>query len=343
MKILITGGAGFIGSHFVCHALENGHEVSNIDKLTYAGDLSNLGEYNSSSEHHFFKEDICNRESVENIIFKYKPEIIVHMAAESHVDRSIDCADEFIRTNINGTHALIDASLKYYKSLENKQQFRFIHMSTDEVFGALGATGKFDETMPYRPNSPYAASKASSDLLVRSYFKTYALPVIIVNSSNNYGPKQYPEKLIPLTIMNALEGKFLPIYGSGQQVRDWLFVEDHIEALFSIIEKGQIGESYCIGANNEKTNLDLVHHICLILDQMQPGRITYSDLITYVKDRPGHDFRYASDASKLNKDTGWVPKTSFDDGLKKTIAWYIEKFDVLRSNDTARTRIGLSI
>ena len=340
MKIFVTGGAGFIGSHFVCHALKNGHDITNIDKLTYAGNLENLENYKNYPNYSFYQEDICNRSVVENIIFKHAPDVIIHMAAESHVDRSIDCADEFIRTNINGTHALLDASLKYYKQLENKDNFRFIHLSTDEVFGALGLAGHFDETMPYKPNSPYAASKASSDLLVRSYNKTYDFPAIIVNSSNNYGSKQYPEKLIPLTILNALELKNLPVYGDGKQIRDWLFVEDHVNALFAIISHGKIGESYCIGSDNEISNLDLVRRICEILDNLRPANKSYKELITFVKDRPGHDFRYATNASKLKEHTGWFPRVTFDEGLQKTVEWYLSN-EKLRANSNARNRIGL--
>ncbi len=342
MKILITGGAGFIGSNFVCEALENGHTIINIDKLTYAGNLENLENYKDNPQYQFYQEDICNRTAVEAILSKHQPDVIVHMAAESHVDRSIDCADEFIKTNINGTHALLDATLKYYRNANSKDDFRFVHLSTDEVFGALDDTGKFDENSPYKPNSPYAASKASSDLLVRSYCKTYGLPAIIANSSNNYGPKQYPEKLIPLTILNAMELKPLPIYGNGQQIRDWLFVEDHVKALFSIISRGTIGESYCVGSDNEMNNLDLVHLICDTLDKLHPNDIPYNKLITFVKDRPGHDFRYAINADKLKEHTGWSSQTNFQDGLSNTIRWYIDNFKRLRKNNDARNRIGLA-
>ncbi len=342
MKILITGGAGFIGSNFVRYAIQHGCEIINVDKLTYAGNLNNLNHCQNHSKHFFYQEDICDRLIIEKIIFKHSPDLIIHMAAESHVDRSIDCADEFINTNINGTYTLLNIALKYYKQLLNKNNFRFIHLSTDEVFGALGATGKFDETMPYRPNSPYAASKASSDLLVRSYFKTYGLPTIIINSTNNYGPKQYPEKLIPLTILNALEQKSIPIYGHGNQVRDWLYIDDHIEALFAVIKNGLIGESYCIGANNEITNLNLVYAICDILNDLQPINKSYRDLISFVQDRPGHDFRYASNADKLMHHTGWFPKTNLKDGLKKTIEWYINHFEKLCLNSQARKRLGVN-
>ncbi len=342
MKILVTGGAGFIGSNFVCQALENGHEVINIDKLTYAGNLDNLEHYKDYPSHYFYSEDICNREAIETIVLEHQPDVIMHMAAESHVDRSIDCADEFIRTNINGTHVLLDMALKYYKSLKNKDLFRFIHLSTDEVFGALGFTGKFDETFPYKPNSPYAASKASSDLLVRSYFKTYGLPSIIVNASNNYGPKQYPEKLIPLTILNILEKKTLPIYGDGKQIRDWLFVQDHINALFSIIDSGEIGESYCVGSDNEISNLDLVLCICDIIDNLRPSNASSKELVTFVQDRPGHDFRYATNSTKLMEHTKWNPSIAFESGLRQTVEWYVNHFEKLRTNNQARTRIGLT-
>jgi dTDP-glucose 4,6-dehydratase len=339
VKILVTGGAGFIGSHFVCNALSKGYEVINVDKLTYAGDLGNLEQYREHPTHYFYKEDICNRSNIEDIIFKHKPDVLVHMAAESHVDRSIDCADEFIRTNINGTHVLLGIALKYYR--QHQGEFRFIHVSTDEVFGSLGTVGQFDEQSPYRPNSPYAASKAASDFLVRSYWHTYGFPAIIVNSSNNYGPKQYPEKLIPKTILNALEGKPIPIYGDGKQIRDWLFVGDHVEAIFAIIARGIVGESYCVGANNEMSNLELVLHICSILNNTKLFNVDYNSLLTHVADRPGHDFRYATNSSKLVSHTGWCPKTDFKDGLKTTILWYIEQFAKFKTDGNSRERIGL--
>lgn len=338
----MTGGAGFIGSTFVCDALEQGCQVVNIDKLTYAGNLSNLGVYHTHKNHTFYKEDICHKNEVEQIIFKHQPDVILHMAAESHVDRSIDCADDFIQTNVLGTQKLLDAALKYYKTIQNKDLFRFIHLSTDEVFGALGTTGKFDESMPYRPNSPYAASKAASDLLVRSYYRTYDFPVIIVNSSNNYGPRQYPEKLIPLTILNALENKSLPVYGNGQQIRDWLYVGDHVRALHAIIAHGKIGESYCVGGDSELANLTLVESICAVLEELKPSSAhkSYKSLITFVTDRPGHDFRYATDASKLMQHTHWKPEVNFANGLSETIQWYMNHNDLIGSND-ARKRIGL--
>lgn len=341
MRILVTGGAGFIGSNFVCHSLSQGHEIINIDKLTYAGNLENLGAYYSHKNHIFYKKDISNKQSIKEILFKEQPEVIFHMAAESHVDRSIDRADLFIKTNVLGTQQLLDASLKYFQSLTNKNNFRFFHLSTDEVFGTLGATGKFNETMPYRPNSPYAASKAASDLLVRSYYKTYNLPIIIINSSNNYGPKQYPEKLIPLMILNALEQKPLPVYGKGQQIRDWMFITDHVEALLELMLVGKVGESYCISADNEMTNLNLVQLICETLDRICPVDDSYRNLITFVADRPGHDYRYAIDASKLIKTIRWSPKVTFQEGINRTVLWYLERFEYLRIKHKARKRIGL--
>lgn len=344
MKVLVTGGAGFIGSNFVRFALDKGADIINVDKLTYAGNLENLGSYNQHAKHHFCKADICCAASIQQIISQYQPDSIIHMAAESHVDRSIDCADDFIQTNIVGTYTLLSNAFSYFNSLPAPQKaaFRFIHLSTDEVFGALGNTGKFTELSPYQPNSPYAASKASSDLLVRSYYKTYKFPAIIVNASNNYGPRQFPEKLIPLTILNALENKPLPIYGNGRQIRDWLYVEDHVQALWDVLHHGKIGEQYCIGSDNEISNLEVVHEICDVLDRLHPSQHVkkYKDLITFVKDRPGHDFRYATDATKVKKHTSWVPKTSFTKGLERTIKWYVDHQKNLLQID-ARHRIGL--
>ena len=343
MKILVTCGAGFIGSHFVCSMLEKGHQIITVDKLTYAGNLENFDEYRLHANHFFYKEDICNADALHSLFLKHQPDVVMHMAAESHVDRSIDCADDFIKTNIVGTHVLLDAALRYYKTCALQERFRFIHLSTDEVFGALGLEGKFNESMPYLPNSPYAASKAASDHLVRAYRQTYGLPTIIVNSSNNYGPKQYPEKLIPLTILNALEGKPLPVYGTGQQIRDWLYVTDHVEALYALIKQGQVGYSYCVGSDNEMTNLSLVQVICEFVDQLYFEKCTSSckQLITYVADRPGHDFRYATDASRLKEHTGWKSKTSFFDGLRETVRWYADRYSVVKAHNDSRKRIGL--
>lgn len=343
MKILVTGGAGFIGSNFVCRALHENHKIINIDKLTYAGDLNNLENYQHHPNHIFYHVDICNDIEIEKIIFSHKPDAIIHMAAESHVDRSIDCADSFIQTNINGTYTLLKIVHKYFSQLNNKSQFRFIHLSTDEVFGSLAENGKFDELMPYNPSSPYSSSKAASDLLVKSFFKTFSFPSIIVNASNNYGPKQFPEKLIPLIILNAIEGKKLPIYGSGNQIRDWLHVDDHIDALLLLLEKGNIGQSYCIGSNNEINNLELVYKICSILDYLRPKDISYQSLIEFVQDRPGHDFRYATNYSKLNQHTGWHPKIDFMKGLESTIGWYIKKVNQLNYKFNNGSRLGLMI
>lgn len=332
MKILVTGGAGFIGSHLINLLLNKNYKVVNLDKLTYAGNLENLSECRNNQNYLFYQLDICNGFELERIFEQEQPDAVFHLAAESHVDRSINCAYQFIQTNIVGTYTVLNTTLKYFNQLcsSKKDLFRFINVSTDEVFGSLEVGGKFNETMPYRPNSPYAASKASADLLARSYYKTYNLPTITINSSNNYGPKQYPEKLIPLIILNALKHKHLPIYGNGQQVRDWLFVEDNVEALVCVLQHGRIGESYCVGADNEFTNLNLVKHICEVLDYVKPIKSnklnSYKDLITFVKDRPGHDFRYATDATKLKTDTGWSAKTIFHEGLYKTITWYVNQY-----------------
>lgn len=346
MRIVLTGGAGFIGSNFVKFAIDNDAEVYNYDKLTYAGNLANLAEYLKHPNHTFIKDDICNRKEFSKIVSDVQPDAIVHMAAESHVDRSIDCADEFILTNVVGTHTILDVSLEYWKSLSGtkKDQFRMLHLSTDEVFGALGKTGRFNEASPYKPNSPYAASKASSDLLVRSYIRTYGLPALITNSSNNYGPNQYSEKLIPLTTLNAIEEKPLPVYGNGQQMRDWLYVGDHVRALWKILKEGHIGEQYCVGGNSEQVNLDVVQMICGILDDLKPrpSHKSYKDLIMFVKDRPGHDFRYAIDASKLKEHTNWVPETVFAEGLKLTVQWYLEYAGQLLEVD-GRQRAGLRL
>ncbi|MDR1031781.1 MAG: dTDP-glucose 4,6-dehydratase [Holosporales bacterium] len=324
MNILITGGAGFIGSAFVRRALRQGHKIANIDKLTYAGNLDNLRDCTNPPppSYRFFQEDICNRSAILSILSKAQPEIIVHMAAETHVDRSIECADQFVRTNVLGTQVMLDVVLNCSKS---DRRPLFLHISTDEVFGSIPGTGRFSEESPYRPNSPYAASKAASDFLVRSYRNTYGLRTITVNASNNYGPYQFPEKLIPLAISNALKKQPIPIYGNGMQVRDWLYVEDHIDALLTLIDNGKAGESYCIGADCERNNLDVIRQICRLLGQKLDDGFDYESLITHVKDRPGHDLRYATDSSKLRTHTKWTPKTSFEEGIGKTVDWYIKR------------------
>jgi dTDP-glucose 4,6-dehydratase len=343
MRVLVTGGAGFIGSHVVRRLLRAGCDVLNIDKLTYAGSLDNLYDDRNHPKHRFEQIDICDDVSVRALFSDFKPDAVLHMAAESHVDRSIDGPQVFIDTNIVGTHTMVKAAYDYWLPLGNTQRenFRFVHLSTDEVFGALGETGFFHEETPYQPNSPYAASKASSDLLVRSYWKTYKFPAVIVNASNNYGPNQYPEKLIPLMILSALEEKPLPVYGEGQQVRDWLYVEDHVDGLWAVLTKAAAGQSYCIGGGNEIRNLQLVNRLCEILDNLQPrsNGEPYSALITFVKDRPGHDFRYATETKKIQRDLGWIPATSFDKGLMKTIEWYLHEQDRLISLP-ARARQG---
>lgn len=322
-RILATGGAGFIGSHAVKRLLDEGCEVLNVDKLTYAGSLENLGSHINSPNHHFEKVDICDAEKIAKLFSSFKPDAVLHMAAESHVDRSIDGPAVFIQTNIVGTHVMLKSAHDYVHA--SNKDFRFLHLSTDEVFGALGKTGFFNEETPYQPNSPYAASKASSDLLARSYWKTYRLPVSIVNCSNNYGPNQYPEKLIPLTILNAMEQKPLPVYGNGENVRDWLFVQDHVDALWCVLNATQAGENFCVGGGYEVRNIDIVKMICSILNKKKPTANPYEGLITYVTDRPGHDFRYATDCTKIKNTLGWAPKTDFKTGLEATIDWYLHE------------------
>lgn len=332
MKVLVTGGAGFIGSNFIRIALKNNDiQIINLDNLTYAGNLDSLRDVEKDSRYTFIHGDICDQELVENIFEKYQLDAVVHFAAESHVDRSIDGPAPFIQTNINGTFSLLEAARKFWSILvdENKNKFRFLHISTDEVYGSLGETGYFTEETPYAPNSPYSASKASSDHLVRSYHHTYGLPILMTNCSNNYGPYHFPEKLIPLMVLNALEGKSLPIYGTGQNVRDWLYVEDHCHAIWAVLTKGVPGEKYNIGGHNEKTNISIVHTLCDILDDKSPrtdGK-SYREQITFVKDRPGHDMRYAIDASKIEKELGWVPAETFESGIVKTVEWYLENRD----------------
>jgi len=329
LKIVVTGGAGFIGSAVIRQYInDTDHEVINLDALTYAGNLESLKGVDSSSRYHFEQVDIRDIAAVQGVFDKYQPDAIMHLAAESHVDRSIDGPADFILTNIVGTYNLLDVAKKYWASLqgEKKAAFRFHHVSTDEVYGDLEASGFFTEETPYDPSSPYSASKASSDHLVRAWHRTYGLPVVITNCSNNYGGYQFPEKLIPLVTLNALEGKPLPIYGKGDQIRDWLHVDDHARALRLVLEQGKLGETYNIGGHNEKTNLEVVKTICALLDRLvlDSPHIPHEQLITYVTDRPGHDVRYAIDADKIANDLGWTPEETFESGIEKTVKWYLD-------------------
>lgn len=328
MKIIITGGAGFIGSAVIRHLITaSEHEVLNVDKLTYAGNLESLSSVAEHPRYHFSQLDICDANAVAKMLADFQPDAIMHLAAESHVDRSIDGPAEFITTNILGTYTLLEGTRQYWLGLsdEAKAAFRFHHVSTDEVYGSLGDEGLFTETTAYQPNSPYSASKASSDHLVRAWHHTYDFPVVTTNCSNNYGGFQFPEKLIPLMILNALSGKALPIYGKGDNIRDWLYVDDHARALCLVLEKGELGETYNIGGHNEKTNLEVVHTLCDILDELRPDspHCPHKNLITYVTDRPGHDKRYAIDASKIQRELDWTPEETFDTGLRKTVEWYL--------------------
>lgn len=335
MKILVTGGAGFIGSALVRKIInETEDSVVVVDCLTYAGNLNSLKNVRDNERFAFEEVNICDRKEIERVFEKYKPDAVMHLAAESHVDRSIDGPDTFIKTNIDGTFNLLEVARKYWMGLDKykKGSFRFHHISTDEVYGDLhGTEDLFTEETPYAPSSPYSASKAASDHLVRAWFRTYDLPCIITNCSNNYGPYHFPEKLIPLIIINAINGKPLPVYGKGEQIRDWLYVEDHADALYLVLKKSAIGETYNIGGHNERRNIDVVNEICKILEILKPvkpaGVEKYNDLITYVKDRPGHDYRYAIDATKIKKELGWTPKESFESGIKKTVEWYLANID----------------
>ena len=352
MKIIVTGGAGFIGSAVIRYLIEHtDHDVLNFDKLTYAGNLESLKSVDQDERYHFLQADICDHAEVKNVFKDFEPDLVMHLAAESHVDRSIDGPGEFIQTNIVGTYTLLDASLDYYRNLPEEKQcvFRFHHISTDEVYGDLDETGYFTEETPYAPSSPYSASKASSDHLVRSWYRTFGLPVLITNCSNNYGPYHFPEKLIPLMILNALDGKPLPVYGDGKQIRDWLYVDDHARALVKVATEGKVGETYNIGGHNEKQNIEVVKTLCAILDEKisdKPNGITsFSDLITYVKDRPGHDLRYAIDASKIQRELGWEPQETFESGIAKTVDWYLNNSDWchrVQDGSYQRERLGTS-
>ena len=354
MKIVVTGGAGFIGSAVIRHLIQQSdHTVINLDKLTYAGNLESLKEVDSSPRYHFEQVDICDSLELQRVFDHYQPDIVMHLAAESHVDRSIDGPAAFVQTNIVGTYTLLEATRNYWKNLPEDEQtrFRFHHISTDEVYGDLGdAPGLFTESTPYAPSSPYSASKASADHLVRAWFRTYGLPVVVTNCSNNYGPYQFPEKLIPLAILNALEGRPLPIYGKGDQIRDWLYVEDHARALCLVATEGAVGETYNIGGHAEMQNLEVVQGICELLEELAPNKPKgvehYQDLIRFVQDRPGHDRRYAIDASKIQADLGWVPRESFETGLRKTVEWYLENpawCERVQDGSYRRERLGVGV
>ncbi len=350
MRILVTGGAGFIGSAVVRHIIrDTDWSVANVDKLTYAGNLESLADARTSNRHRHFKVDICDRAAIDAVFQEVRPDAVLHLAAESHVDRSIDGAAPFIETNITGTYTLLESTLAHWRSLDEvaRTRFRFQHISTDEVFGSLGATGQFTETTPYQPNSPYSASKAASDHLVRAWHHTYGLPTLATNCSNNYGPYHFPEKLIPLVILRALSGESLPVYGKGENVRDWLHVEDHAEALTLVLRRGRPGETYNVGGDSERKNIEVVHAICALLDEMLPGSPNrpHERLIKFVTDRPGHDARYAIDATKIKTELGWRPRHSFDSGLKDTVRWFLDNrpwWERVMSGAYRGERLGLS-
>lgn len=351
MRILVTGGAGFIGSAVIRHLIaETDHAVVNVDCLTYAGNLTTLAEVIAHPRYDFERVDVCDAPSVAGLFAEYRPDAVMHLAAESHVDRSIDGPAAFVQTNVVGTYTLLEAARRHWSDLraDRKDAFRFHHVSTDEVYGSLGDAGYFLEETPYDPSSPYSASKAASDHLVRAWHRTYGLPVLVTNCSNNYGPYQFPEKLIPLMIQNALAGKPLPVYGRGENVRDWLYVDDHARALVEVLEHGRVGETYNVGGNSERRNIDVVQTLCLLLDEAAPDspHAPHASLITYVADRPGHDHRYAIDAGKIYSELGWRPRESFESGLRKTVEWYLANQEWCASAVATRysgERLGLSV
>ena len=343
MKLLITGGAGFIGSAVVRQAIDAGHHVVNLDALTYAACLDNVGSVSDSPLYSFEHADIRDADALERIFDQHKPDAVMHLAAESHVDRSIDGPAAFIETNVNGTYHLLEAARAYWLAQDKPTYFRFHHISTDEVYGTLGATGMFTEDTPYAPTSPYSASKAASDHLVRAWHETYGLPVVITNCSNNYGPFHFPEKLVPVAILRALADQPIPVYGDGKNIRDWLYVEDHADALLTVLEKGALGQTYNIGGENEATNIDLVRAICAILDTKRPKSAPYAEQIAFVKDRPGHDLRYAIDPARIRTELGWRPSVTLEQGLELTVQWYLDNEDwwqALQNREGVGDRLG---
>jgi dTDP-glucose 4,6-dehydratase len=346
MKILITGGAGFIGSAVVRRAIADGHQVVNLDKLTYSANLENVASVSGNAGYAFEQADICDEAAVKAIFARHKPDAVMHLAAESHNDRAIEGPLDFVRTNVMGTAVLLEAARAHWNALpdDKKASFRFHHVSTDEVFGALGEDGEFTEATPYDPNSPYSSSKAGADHLARAWARTYGMPVVLTNCSNNYGPFQFPEKLIPTVITRALEGKSIPVYGDGRQVRDWLHVDDHADALLLVLQKGRLGETYCIGGDATKRNIEVIRMLCEHLDKMAPANTPHADKIAFVTDRPGHDFRYAIDASKLEAELGWKPRMPLLEGLEDTVRWYVDNaawVDGIRQRGFQSERLGL--